>query len=523
MTIPAGLIASNSTYGVATTLTNVAFTYTGAIQSWTVPANVTSIVATVAAASGGTGGGSNAGGSGAVVTATISVVPGSVLNLVVGQLGNDGTAIYDTGGSSGPGDGHSGYVYGGGNSSGGNWGAGGFDSVTVGAGGGGGLSGIFTSPASVSYVGEYTSVNQTMGTQSEALIIAGGGGGGGINDVGGTGGTPNGSSGAATNPGGGATDNNGGAAGSNTSGGGTPSFSGQALWGGEGGTINDENASGGGGGGGGYFGGGGAGGGSDAGGGGGGSSYVRKGTNISYGYNTGNGYISIVYDNAVRSNLVMYFNPANTSSYPGTGSTLTNLTSVAGLNGTISTATFTSPYFTFNGTNAKIAIADNANIEPLSSNFSFEAWVYFASLKSQIVIGKTNSGGLAANWGYGIRMTNTSGTVDFEVGNGTTSVSSPNFNASTATWYQLTGVVTFTPSKAVYLYKNGIAVGTSTSHTFTSILDTTTSLYLGNYNSGEYPAQTLNGRLGVVRIYKKALATSEILQNYYADKSLYGL
>ena len=45
---------------------------------------------------------------------------------------------------------------------------------------------------------------------------------------------------------------------------------------------------------------------------------------------------------------------------------------------------------------------------------------------------------------------------------------------------------------------------------------------MGRYNGGEY-AQNFGGRIGITRLYKKALSSAEVLSNYNADKSKYGL
>jgi hypothetical protein len=83
------------------------------------------------------------------------------------------------------------------------------------------------------------------------------------------------------------------------------------------------------------------------------------------------------------------------------------------------------------------------------------------------------------------------------------------------------GVWTNVSSNSLSLYINGNLIG-SVSHSFTSIKNTTSPLYIGSFNGGQF-SQWLNGRMGVVRIYDKSLTSSEILQNYNADKSKYGL
>src|SRR5262245_51516179 len=68
------------------------FSFTGAAESWTVPAGVSSATFDVFGAKGGAAGAQ--GGKGAEVKATISVTPGETLHVVVGGAG---------GKSSGPG------------------------------------------------------------------------------------------------------------------------------------------------------------------------------------------------------------------------------------------------------------------------------------------------------------------------------------------------------------------------------------------------------------------------------------
>ena len=222
----------------------------------------------------------------------------------------------------------------------------------------------------------------------------------------------------------------------------------------------------------------------------------------------------------VTSNLVLYYDPSNPSSYSGSGTVINDL-SGNGLNGTMSNITFTSPYFTFNGTSSQISVADNVLLEPGSGDWSIEFWVNHSVIAgaSRILIAKTD-GGSSADWGYGLRTVANSNTF-IEVGNGTTSIASPVTGLSINTWYQVVGVWTNVASNSIALYINGNLIG-SNSHSFTSIKNTTSPLYLGSFNGGQFP-QWLNGRMGVVRMYNSALTTSQVLQNYNADKSKYGL
>jgi hypothetical protein len=192
-----------------------------------------------------------------------------------------------------------------------------------------------------------------------------------------------------------------------------------------------------------------------------------------------------------------------------------------GLSGTMSNITFTSPYFSYNGSSSQISVADNALLEPGSGDWSIEFWVNYSVIagSSRVLIGKTD-GGNSADWGYGLR-TQSNGNTLMEIGNGSTSITTPTSTLTINTWYQVVGVWTNVASNSLALYINGSLIG-SNSHSFTSIKNTTSPLYLGSFNGGQF-SQWLNGRMGVVRMYNKALTGSEVLQNFNADKSKYGL
>jgi len=225
--------------------------------------------------------------------------------------------------------------------------------------------------------------------------------------------------------------------------------------------------------------------------------------------------------NIVTSNLVLWYDPSNSVSYSGTGTGVTNLASTS-LAGTMSNITYTSPYFSYNGTSSTLSVADNALLEPGSGDFTLETWVYYSTItgSSRCVMGKTD-GGNAADWSYGIR-TQTTGLTYMEVGNGSTSVTSPTYTVSTGQWYQIVGVWTNVGSKTMTLYVNGVSQG-SNSHSFTSVKNSTHPLYFGSFDGGATFGQWFNGRMGVTRVYNKALSAIEVTQNYTATKSTYGL
>jgi uncharacterized protein YjdB len=98
----------------------ITFSYTGTVQSWTVPAGVYSIAIDAQGATGGDGGNGmyhNHGGYGGRVQCTLSVSPGQIFNLKIGGAGGNGygfSCCSYAGGYNGGGNSGSGYSGGGG-------------------------------------------------------------------------------------------------------------------------------------------------------------------------------------------------------------------------------------------------------------------------------------------------------------------------------------------------------------------------------------------------------------------------
>lgn len=261
--------------------TSAAFSFTGAVQTFSVPAGVTSAVVHVNGAQGGNGGGAagGIGGLGASVVGTLALTPGATLNIYVGGGGSSGLG-FNGGGSGG----------------------------NIGAGTGGGASDI--------RVGGTAAANR--------VVTAGGGGGGGstgcvLSHAGGAGGAGGGGAGTkgvdSPNGGGGFQGTGATAGGAGIGCGGflgSPGVTSTGPNGGNGGNGQGcccASTPGGGGGGGGFVGGGGGGGGSagtvgcsgnDKGGGGGGAGGTSDASaltaaTVTNGVNLGNGSVELCY------------------------------------------------------------------------------------------------------------------------------------------------------------------------------------------------------------------------------------
>jgi hypothetical protein len=221
----------------------------------------------------------------------------------------------------------------------------------------------------------------------------------------------------------------------------------------------------------------------------------------------------------ISDNLVLHYNPAMTESFDGTGTSIIDLAGNS-LNGTISNVTYSTPYFTFNGTNSQVSIPDNTLLEPGTGNWTIETWIKPTQFttSSQTVIGKYNNGGLTASISYALRVYN--GSIIANFSNGTTGFLSDYYLLTLNNWVQMV-YVWDKSNNLLYTYVNGV-LKQSKAITISGILNATTNLYLGSYNGGEYP-QYFNGQIGIVRLYKKALNASEVLKNFNVNKALYDL
>jgi hypothetical protein len=225
----------------------------------------------------------------------------------------------------------------------------------------------------------------------------------------------------------------------------------------------------------------------------------------------------------VTNNLVLYYDPANTASYPGTGTIINSLAS-PNLTGTMSNITYTDPYFTYNGTSSQVSVTDTAALEPGSGSWTMEVWVNQTASGNDVVLGKFDPGGLTVDVSYSIRTTGTSYYAQLGSGSGSGStlfVNSTTFVGTLNTWYQLVYVFTNGGTQTLQTFVNGSSIGT-VNHSLTSILNTSSNLYIGSYNNGEF-AQWFDGKIGVTRLYNSALTSAQVLQNYNADRSTYGL
>jgi len=215
------------------------------------------------------------------------------------------------------------------------------------------------------------------------------------------------------------------------------------------------------------------------------------------------------------SSLVLELDASDLNSYVSGSTTWYDL-SGNGYSGSLTNGpTFSSAnagILTFNGINQYITGSNNANFAFGTSNFTVEYWMYMNSITGSIFVDlRSNS----ATTGPGYSDYVQTGTNKFKLywSNADRYISTGSL--FTGSWYY---VASTRQSTTVSVYFNGILDGTSTDNT--NLTENGFRLARNVNTSG---TGYLSGSIANVQIYNRALSATEVLQNYNALKSRFGL
>lgn len=218
----------------------------------------------------------------------------------------------------------------------------------------------------------------------------------------------------------------------------------------------------------------------------------------------------------ITDGLVLCLDPANTKSYPGSGTAWTDL-SGQGRNATLTNGVGFSinngGVFTFDGVND---FAATSNFQTFGTDMTWEAWVYCTHNIS----------------GYNMFMGRyTTPYFSFYIGNtllfsnviaGTQVTISSSSTLSLNTWYHATFTTSFNGSSTTMkIYTNGVETATGT---YTgSQTNYAYNFTIGDVNDGATAWYPFKGNIGAVKVYNKTLTISEIQQNFNATRGRYGI
>ena len=219
----------------------------------------------------------------------------------------------------------------------------------------------------------------------------------------------------------------------------------------------------------------------------------------------------------VTGGLLFFLDAGNAASYPGTGSTWTDLAG-SGLTTTLyGSPTYSSAnggYISFSPGNGHYG-QTSASLATLSS-WSLEVWHYYTA---------TNTGSLPCI----ITEFWSSTPINFTLGSGSGSTSSLQVGYFNNAWYTTTGSYSL-PSVGWYhivgtydganlkLYVNNVLTQTSASTT-ASVSSALGIRFMRRWDNPEY----WGGYLAIVRIYNRALSATEVTTNYSGNKARFGL
>ena len=245
------------------------------------------------------------------------------------------------------------------------------------------------------------------------------------------------------------------------------------------------------------------------------------------------------FGKVVTKGLVLCLDAGDKNSYPGSGTTWFDLSGKRNHGTLINGPTFSSTNgggIVFDGTNDYINITNNLVYNTAGSK-AVEVWANVGSTTGKFTIITTNRANTDTLVNFAIMMDdrqvirswNPSGAdrmiLMYSIGNGTTSFFAYSKNKCGTTdgdnaWHHIVGVTDMFTNQII-LYYDGTAVH---SQSITGTPSTPAApLRIGagyTINASDNP---FTGKVASYKIYNRALSAAEILQNYNAQKSRFGL
>ena len=229
----------------------------------------------------------------------------------------------------------------------------------------------------------------------------------------------------------------------------------------------------------------------------------------------------------VTDGLILYYDGANPQCYVS-GATTSNDLSLTQSTGTLENGvtydTDNNGSWVFDGLDDYIEISDNENFDfERTDSFSLSGWINIPNYGLTTIEGILTkySNPPATGYYFAIKEGKISFSLQNNGGNNGLLVNTVN-TINLQQWYYIT--TTYDGSSlasGVNIYINGVNVSTSTEFdSLTGTILNPTSLKIGGLVT---PSRYLDGKISVATIYNKELTQEEVLQNYNAMKSRFGL
>ena len=230
------------------------------------------------------------------------------------------------------------------------------------------------------------------------------------------------------------------------------------------------------------------------------------------------------YEAIITDGLVFNLDAGFAPSYPRSGTTWYDLSSNE-YNGTLTNGP---RYNSLNGGSIAFDGVDDYVVRNSSINtgqdFSVFAWIKPGSINVRNgIMGNSYPYTLGSGWFFST-ATNYGGTLNtffISIGSDNAYRTASNNSITLNTWNYIGGTVT-NGGQSIKLYSNGIETGYLGGILATNTVNyTTKEFYVGRRHSAS--SEPFNGSISQTHIYNRVLSSSEVLQNFNAQKSRYGL
>lgn len=211
----------------------------------------------------------------------------------------------------------------------------------------------------------------------------------------------------------------------------------------------------------------------------------------------------------IKNGLNLHLDAGNNASYPGTGTTWYDLTTNA-YNGTLTngpTYNSATKSIVLDGINDYVNCGLSQNVN--SNTFTYCFWASPPEIAGTLLGNSKDAGGSQIY--FDLTSISLVKQDNFVMGNFSTSTAKPNWN-----YYCISYL-----SPNISFYLNGILTSYTT---YSTTFDFTSSNRLiGGRFSGGSIIQPYRGKVAIVHLYNRVLSATEILTNYKATKSRFGL
>lgn len=220
-----------------------------------------------------------------------------------------------------------------------------------------------------------------------------------------------------------------------------------------------------------------------------------------------------------EDSLIFHYDPSNTRSYPGTGTSMYDLSGNSHTATLVNNAGLSGGSIYMDGTDDYITVGNNLAYQGLTGNFSIDLWWMTTDASRSLNYLVSNARDCCGTY-YGFEILGYTSVYPrflVTIWDGTAGQRASTTQIYSNQWYNV--VLTHDGSTA-RLYVNGALDG---SHSKTMSTGGTASAPLRLGAMGVFPSYEMLGYMNSAKMYRKVLTASEVLNNYNALRGRFGL